>query len=102
MVQDLTRNPSSCVLERVGIFGETSPHSFSIQALWATDHKLTIRILFFFVGESLNSKIVTTKTVNKKGPSEEVQEIMKKRLALEYNFYNFVKDRFHRIKYELN
>lgn len=40
--------------------------------------------------------------MNKKGPSEEVQEIMKKRLALEYDFYNFVKDRFHRIKYELN
>lgn len=75
---------------------------YSIQALWATDHKLTIRIFFLFVGDSLNSKIVTTKTVNKKGPSEEVQEIMKKRLALEYNFYNFVKDRFHRIKYELD
>lgn len=52
-------------------------------------------------GDDLSSKITTTKTVNKKGPSAKVQEIMKKRLALEYDFYYFVKDRFHRIMYEL-
>ena len=43
----------------------------------------------------------TTKTANKKGPSAEVTEIMRKRLRLEYEFYDFVKDRFHRIKNEL-
>lgn len=61
-----------------------------------------VRNIYKSPGDFLNSKIVTTKTMNKKGPSEEVQEIMKKRLALEYDFYNFVKDRFHRLKYELN
>lgn len=45
--------------------------------------------------------MTTTKTANKKGPSAEVEEIMKKRLELEYDFYYFVKDRFHRLKAEL-
>ena len=39
--------------------------------------------------------------MNKKGPSLEVEQIMKKRLELEYNFYNFVKERFHKLKAEL-
>ena len=38
-----------------------------------------------------------TKTAKKKGPSPEVEKIMKKHLELEYDFYNFVKDRFHRL-----
>lgn len=39
--------------------------------------------------------------MNKKGPSLQVEKIMKKRLKLEYDFYNFVKDRFHRLKAEM-
>ena len=38
--------------------------------------------------------------MNKKGPSLQVEKIMKKRLELEYDFYNFIKDRFHRLKAE--
>jgi len=57
--------------------------------------------LIFFVGDELQNKITTTKTMNKKGPSAEVEKIMKKHLELEYDFYNFVKDRFHRLKAEL-
>lgn len=55
----------------------------------------------FFVGDELQKRMTTTKTVNKKGPSPEVETIMKKHLELEYDFYNFVKDRFHRLKAEL-
>lgn len=52
--------------------------------------------------DDLNSKMTTTKTLRKKGPSPEVQEIMKKHLELEYDFYNFVKQRFQRLKAELS
>ena len=45
--------------------------------------------------------MTTTKTANKKGPSPKVEAIMKEHLELEYDFYNFVKDRFHRLKAEL-
>lgn len=55
----------------------------------------------FFAGEALQDKITTTKTLNKKGPSAKVEKIMMKKLALEYDFYNFVKARFRRIKAEL-
>ncbi|RMX54569.1 hypothetical protein pdam_00004589 [Pocillopora damicornis] len=51
--------------------------------------------------DNLNSKMTSTKTVNKIGPSPEVQQIMKKHLQLEYDFYEFVKERFHRLKAEL-
>lgn len=44
---------------------------------------------------------MTTKTMKKKGPSPEVVRIMKKNLKLEYDFYNFVKNRFDRLKFEL-
>lgn len=56
----------------------------------------------FFVDDALHDKMTGTRTANKKGPSSEVEEIMKKHLELEYDFYNFVKDRFHRLKSELN
>ena len=46
--------------------------------------------------------MTTTKTANKKGPSPEVEAIMKKHLELEYDFYNFVKDRFHKQRAELS
>ena len=39
--------------------------------------------------------------MSRKGPSAEVEKIMKKHLELEYDFYYFVKDRFHRLKAEL-
>lgn len=55
----------------------------------------------FFAGEALQDKITTTKTLNKKGPSAKVEKIMMKKLELEYDFYNFVKDRFRRMKAEL-
>ena len=55
----------------------------------------------FFVDDTLQNKMTKTKTANKKGPSAEVEKIMKKHLELEYDFYNFVKDRFHRLKNEL-
>ena len=55
----------------------------------------------FFADDVLQKGMTTTKTVNKKGPSPEVEEIMKKHLELEYDFYFFVKDRFHRQKAEL-
>ena len=45
--------------------------------------------------------MTSTKTVNKIGPSPEVQQIMKKHLQLEYDFYEFVKERFYRLKAEL-
>lgn len=45
--------------------------------------------------------MTSTKTVNKIGPSPEVQQIMKKHLQFEYDFYEFVKERFHRLKAEL-
>lgn len=54
-----------------------------------------------FAGDVLQKGMTTTKTANKKGPSAEVEEIMKKRLELEYDFYYFVKDRFRRLKAEL-
>ncbi|EDO38740.1 predicted protein, partial [Nematostella vectensis] len=41
-----------------------------------------------------------TRTKNKKAPSAEVVRIMKKRLHLEYEFYEAVKERFHRLKKE--
>ncbi|KAJ7391400.1 hypothetical protein OS493_018444 [Desmophyllum pertusum] len=53
-------------------------------------------------GDSLQNRMTTTKTMNKKGPSAEVEKIMKKHLELEYDFYYFVKDRFHRLKAELH
>ena len=56
---------------------------------------------FFFVDDELQKGMTTTKTVNKKGPSPKVEAIMKKHLELEYDFYYFVKDRFHRLKAEL-
>lgn len=49
----------------------------------------------------LQKGMTTTKTVNKKGPSPKVEEIMKKHLELEYDFYFFVRDRFRRQKAEL-
>lgn len=52
-------------------------------------------------GDALQNKIMTTKTMKKKGPSPEVARIMKKNLKLEYDFYNFVKNRFDRMKFEL-
>ena len=54
--------------------------------------------VFSFAGEALQDKITTTKTLNKKGPSAKVEKIMMKKLELEYDFYNFVKARFHIIK----
>ena len=62
---------------------------------------LTLSEMIFFVGDALRKKITTTKTVKKDGPSAEVENIMKKHLEIEYDFYNFVKDRFHRLKAEL-
>ena len=59
-------------------------------------------IFAYFSDDDLNSKMTTTKTLRKKGPSPEVQEIMKKHLELEYDFYNFVKQRFQRLKAELS
>ena len=57
--------------------------------------------MIFFVDDLLREGMTTTKTVNKKGPSPEVEKIMKEHLELEYDFYFFVKDRFHRQKAEL-
>ncbi|RMX60358.1 hypothetical protein pdam_00022813, partial [Pocillopora damicornis] len=51
--------------------------------------------------DNLNSRMTSTRTANKRGPSPEVQEIMKKRMELEYEFYDFVKERFNRLKAEL-
>ncbi|XP_066014984.1 uronyl 2-sulfotransferase [Pocillopora verrucosa] len=48
--------------------------------------------------DNLNSRMTSTRTANKRGPSPEVQEIMKKRMELEYEFYDFVKERFNRLK----
>ena len=45
--------------------------------------------------------MTSTRTANKRGPSPEVQEIMKKHMELEYEFYDFVKERFNRLKAEL-
>ena len=56
---------------------------------------------FFFVEDVLQERMTTYKTVNKKRPSPEVEEIMKRRLGLEYDFYTFVKERFRRQKAEL-
>jgi len=52
-------------------------------------------------GDVLQKGMTTTKTANKKGPSPKVAAIVKKHLEIEYDFYNFVKDRFHRLKAEL-
>lgn len=64
-------------------------------------NKIFLKVSFFSLGKALQTKIKTSKTMNKKGPSLQVEKIMKKRLKLEYDFYNFVKDRFHRLKAEM-
>lgn len=56
---------------------------------------------YLFSDDNLNSRMTSTRTANKRGPSPEVQEIMKKRMELEYEFYDFVKERFNRLKAEL-
>ncbi|XP_072051962.1 uronyl 2-sulfotransferase-like [Amphiura filiformis] len=43
----------------------------------------------------------STVTVNKKKPSPEVQKIMKDAMQFEYQFYNFVRNKFHKTRDEL-
>ena len=64
-------------------------------------HRFLLTKCDFFVGDVLQKGMTTTKTANKKGPSPKVEAIMKEHLQLEYDFYNFVKDRFQRLKAEL-
>ena len=45
--------------------------------------------------------MTSTRTMNKKGPSLEVQNIMRKHLQIEYEFHNFVRERFRSLKKEL-
>lgn len=42
-----------------------------------------------------------TRTVNKREPSPGVQQIMKKHMQLEYEFYDFIKERFNSLEAEL-
>lgn len=76
---------------------KTSGSTFSHEPIQPHNNKAFL----LFVGDALQNKIMTTKTMKKKGPSPEVARIMKKNLKLEYDFYNFVKNRFDRLKFEL-
>lgn len=84
----------------VGITEEYEDFLFALETLLPEFFKGILEI-YKAPGDELQNKITTTKTMNKKGPSAEVEKIMKKHLELEYDFYNFVKDRFHRLKVEL-
>lgn len=53
-------------------------------------------------GTIVHPKAVRSQTKNKKEPSKEVAAITKKRMYLEYEFYEFVKQRFHALKRELD
>ena len=74
--------------------------NISAELFLSLKHMFSKRVLFF-AGEMLQGKIATTKTMNKKGPSAEVEKIMMNKLRLEYDFYNFVKDRFHSLTSDL-
>lgn len=84
----------------VGVTEELEDFLFALEALLPEFFKGVLD-MYKAPGDALSKKITTTKTVKKKGPSAEVEKIMKKHLELEYDFYNFVKDRFHRLKAEL-
>ena len=49
----------------------------------------------------MRRKIATTATNKKKKPSPDVVKTMKKRLQLEYKFYEFVRQRFRDLKEQL-
>lgn len=50
---------------------------------------------------TLHRKAAISQTRNKQQPSENVIAIAKERMTLEYEFYDFIKERFHTLKKEL-
>lgn len=102
------RNPSKVAVRQakinvirnyllVGVTEELEDFLFALEALLPEFFKGVLNV-YKTPGEALQEKITTTKTLNKKGPSVKVEKIMMKKLELEYDFYNFVKARFHIIK----
>ena len=60
-------------------------------------------MLFFLLLDSyMKAKSTLSLTRLKQNPSKEVFAISKKNMKLEYEFYNFIKGRFHKLKRSLD
>ena len=59
------------------------------------------RWLCLFSGPTLKAKMAQTETKRKKEPPPNVVRIVRRYLQLEYQFYDFVKERFHALRAEL-
>lgn len=58
-------------------------------------------LLFLLLDSYLTAKSTLSLTRMKQNPSKEVVAISKENMKLEYEFYNFIKERFHKLKRSL-